>query len=1092
MPYIVEIPNYFDHKTAVKHVVPLGSTIKEWLDRDGKEWVQFELPTLVQINGNDVMQKEYPLIKLKKGDIVTVTVLLGDPVTLIVAVLVAVVAAVVATTFAQQPKAIGETQEGDTVYSLKGQTNANKLGQPIPDHMGRIRNWPDLAAASVSYYSGNDQFQTSLYCIGKGEYDVSLSDMYFSNTPISEFEDVEVEVVPPQGSVTLFRTGGQTIAEVNNIELHGPNEDDYDGFKGNFAINDIGTEINRIEVDLVYSGGLYYSNDNGGFNSRVITTEFQYRQIDDNGNAVIDGSTGTTFKQVVRQTRNSYNFRHGTSYGDWETVSNTKIQESHNFANGTTVTNTISSTIREVVTYTIVTLTGGWNVLRYQTHTLATNTTQRFTYAVGNLSPGRYEVRAIRRNNKDESSRAVNTATWESTKGFHVGNSSFGNVTVIAVKALATNNLNDSSARKFNLYQTRKLETWNEVTETWNSPTATRNPVDQAIHIFRCEHGGRRPDSFFDFPKLMEIRSQFAANGVNCDYSFQNATNCWDAARLVLAVGRAIPVMNGSKLSLAVDDFEETPSAIFTPNNIIKGSIEWNMGFRKDNDPDGLEIKFTDEETWKPRTLLCLVGDDQGLNPSSLEIKGITNADKAYQEGLHIRAKAIYMREEFTFSTGLEGHIPNVNSLIGVSHGLKRDSVSGFVETIESQLVILNKEVLMEAGKNYSVYFRSKLGNVLGPYAVLNEETSTDRISILEAFDSANMVRTQYQEPVIFVFGEVDNSLEMLRVVSITPKDNDEIKINCVNNDNRVYGIDDTAPINEVEIQESEIPFIDNLQLTQEAGEAILVVATWTLSNAANSYQVEYSYDNETFTLAEVTLSNSSRIEGRVGSFWVRVRGIGVFTGSTVTENILLVDQSEPPSEVSNLRLLTPFTGTAARLAWDVAAGASSYLLRVLKGSDSSQVAEIEISGTSHDYSYEEAITDFSGTPERNLKFNVATKNTTGVTEPSTELDITNPLAAVPANISITEVSVNSTTHTIQASFDAVNDTDIKEYIIWASDTQGFTETDPLIVARGLFNTVTFDILNTGLAPTYYARVAALDHWGNGYNLSAEIAITLS
>ena len=179
----------------------------------------------------------------------------------------------------------GSAPAPSPTYSLQAQGNHARLAQPISVVYGRHRVFPDLAATPWAEYSDNDQYLHQLHCIGQGEYD--LEQVRIEDTPIASFEEIETEIVPPGGAVTLFETDVVTAPEVAGQELIGANdrEEDDDGWIGPFTANPAGTRATEISIDVIMPRGLYYANDNGSFSARTIEWEVEARAVDDEGEA---------------------------------------------------------------------------------------------------------------------------------------------------------------------------------------------------------------------------------------------------------------------------------------------------------------------------------------------------------------------------------------------------------------------------------------------------------------------------------------------------------------------------------------------------------------------------------------------------------------------------------------------------------------------------------------------------------------------------------------------------------------------------------------------------------------------------------------
>jgi hypothetical protein len=167
------------------------------------------------------------------------------------------------------------TPQASPTYTLSAQGNAARLEQPVPEHFGRMLAYPDYGAQPYQEFQGNEQFLYCFLCIGRGEYDIEA--IRIEDTPISEFEEVEYEIVGPGQVVTLFPANVVTSVEVGGQAMP------YNSWTSEFVVNPAGTEVNFVGFDFVTPRGLYYATDSGGLSSVSISVQVQACKIDDNG-----------------------------------------------------------------------------------------------------------------------------------------------------------------------------------------------------------------------------------------------------------------------------------------------------------------------------------------------------------------------------------------------------------------------------------------------------------------------------------------------------------------------------------------------------------------------------------------------------------------------------------------------------------------------------------------------------------------------------------------------------------------------------------------------------------------------------------------
>ena len=834
---------------APSYSIPVGQTIRGWLESHFPGFKEFDKPTVCFYNGKPCLRGDWHSIKPVDSDVVLFVPHPGTPVQLLYFAIAAIISAAV--TIALTPKLTqpntGPGAEADPVYTLKGQRNQVRLGMPIETVYGAPRIWPSYASQPYNQYRDNQQWLYQLFCLGNGQFDIS--EMRFEDTPIADFDDVETQIVAPGGTVTLFPVNVVTAPEVNGIELLGPNEAGLDGtnitisegdgdvgidpetvpaasIAGPFTVNGAGTEANTIECDIVFPRGLYTQNDAGALQSQSVTVLFEMRLIDNSGNPL-----------------------------------------------------------------------GAWETMESVTKNLATITPQRFTI-VRVVPFGRYQVRASRTTNKNEEARSGNTVQWESLRAFLNTEQNFGDVTLIAVKARATNNLNDNTASRFNVLGTRKLPIYDANTETWSAPTATRSIVWAFCDAVRASYGGRMADTFLNLSSLVALDAGYTSRGEYFDWVFDQRATLWEVLRLIAQCGQAVPMLVGSQITMIRDESKTIPIAIFGPDNMVKGSFSWELKLWEENPYDGLRVTYIDPVTWKEETVLCLLDGETGDYPEDVTLAGCTGRDHAYAWGMHRRRTKRYVRENIVFTTGLEGHIPSYGDLIAVAHDIPSWGVSGLISAETRQLNhpspgFTTYVLTLTEGHGmtepvspgvYQILVRSREGSTLGPYPIQAIVGATQVVIALQ--DSLNLWQTFVYDgselPPFYQIGPAASGVTKLcKVVNLTPQQEDTVQITSVNYDSRVYtGATTTDPLPEASTppRTPALPVVRGLIVTRAPGTLTDVIASWYAARGARYYVVQMSVDGTNWAVVNDSFQGTS-IQFTVPDGYLYVRVCAVNTG---------------------------------------------------------------------------------------------------------------------------------------------------------------------------------------------------------------------
>lgn len=282
-------PNAFDQKQFELLPVQPGQTVAEWLEVNGLAARIYEQPMVVTLNGIELVEAEYTKA-IEEGDVVILTALPQWNFVVQAAIyiyqywqVIALVLTVALVLTMPEPglPTTADQEEGSPTYSVNSRGNRARLGQPKPVLYGTFRVYPDLSATPFTVYeNGKDQVLYQLFEVSQGELDIDPATMRFEDTLLNNFEDYEVEIIPPGQTSALFPSAVVTSSEISNLELLDANSVAY-------SASAPGQRTVRLSLDVVASGGLFEQDKkSGNLKSYSVQVLFEAREIDDNGAAL--------------------------------------------------------------------------------------------------------------------------------------------------------------------------------------------------------------------------------------------------------------------------------------------------------------------------------------------------------------------------------------------------------------------------------------------------------------------------------------------------------------------------------------------------------------------------------------------------------------------------------------------------------------------------------------------------------------------------------------------------------------------------------------------------------------------------------------
>ena len=432
---------------------------------------------------------------------------------------------------------------------------------------------------------------------------------------------------------------------------------------------------------------------------------------------------------------------------------------------------------------------GDWFTLGGESLTAATTTPQRLSYKYP-VAVGRYEVRATRLDGKDSSSRAGHEVRWGEARGYLVGGVTFpDNVTLLAIRMRATDNLSQRSSRLINCIVTRKLSVWS-AEAGWSTPVPTRSIAWAFADILRASYGAKLPDARIDLAALAQLDQVWTSRGDRFDGVFDQQVTVWEALTRVARCGRAVPFLQGGIVRLVRDEARLLPVALFSPRNIVKNSLKIQYVMPGEETADAVTVEFFSSRTWKPDEVTVSLPGSSSTNPAKLRLFGCTTEAHAVREGLYLAAANRYRRRIITLRTELEGLIPTYGDLIAIAHDMPSWGTGGEIVAWDatSLTATLSEPVHFTEGLPHVMALRRRDGGVSGPHAV---SPGVDAQQVVFAdLPDIPMETGLSAERTHFAFGMAEEWSLLARVIAVRPR-GEQVEITCVAEHPAVHSADD-------------------------------------------------------------------------------------------------------------------------------------------------------------------------------------------------------------------------------------------------------------------------------------------------------------
>lgn len=928
------------------------------------------------------------------------------------------------------------SQSASPTYSLTAQGNSARLLQPIPRLYGTHQIFPDFAAQPYQSYENNEQYLYELFCLGVGEYQVdkiniAKTELWNSTTGISPtFSDIQLEIIPPGQTITLFPADVVTSTEVNGLELR------YEVFSksGTFAGNRVTFSGTVANIEFLAPG------DKMTIAGSINAGDFTITNVDIASKRWIE--FGTTFASGTAT--NSYTLDNwiGPYVANPNNQGTNQIKVDIILPRGLYYANDSGGLSNASVSYEVQAqpinnfgvATGPYVSLTGETFTLKTVTPQRYTRSF-DLSLGRYQVRLRRLNQKQHDSRYGDEIQWQALRAFIPDDNTFADVTLLAVKIRATNQLSSQSSTQINVIESGKIPVWNG--SVWSAPQVTQNPAWVAADILRNSvYGAGMADSRIDLAKLLTLSATWAARGDKFNAVFDTSQTLWDALAQVLTSVRSQPILVAGMVTFVRDEPKSLARTVITPQSILKNTFEMQHVLKGTDSADDVIVQYMDENTWVQTEVTCTLPGSTSQNPARIQIFGVTNISQAWREGMYHAASNSYRRILATVSTEADGRLLLKGDPVLVSHDVPQWAQSGFVmDYLETEKVLVfDRNVSFDSSGTNFITLRRRDGKEFGPIVVTSNGYSNEAVleaGSLDAIEIAQgitidqvLVLDSGAKETTFVFGILSKFAKRFLVTTSTMRGMTQVDLALAVDDSRVYTADQGTPPTGVSYLGPPVtpngPVVSNIFVTQDptsGPDPVTLNISWSVTAGATSYILQYSPNGSSWSTVYSGTATLFTALVNAGDVYLRVAAVGTILGPWVyisPDPQSFGTPSLTPGLISNLVITADVSAGIIEADFTAAPRATLYQADVLiESSVGSGIFDtLKLSKTSSATSISWNSTEITavGGPWSRIQVNVYAINTSG-----TSVAVSQTATGISLG-TVANLTVNAVYHGVEAS----------------------------------------------------------------------------
>lgn len=645
---------------------------------------------------------------------------------------------------------------------------------------------------------------------------------------------------------------------------------------------------------------------------------------------------------------------------------------------------------------------GGYSTVMTENFTLATSTPQRFTRNIY-LSLGRYEVRLRRTNSKQTDSRYGNDITWQALRAFIPDDNIYPDVTLLAIKIKASNQLSNQSSTQINTIQRARIPYL--IDGVWQTPGETNNPAWIAADILRnTVYGAGLPDSRIDLQRLSELAQIYNNRNDTFNAVFDTSKTLWDALTSVLNTVRTAPILVAGLVTFVRDQERALARTVITPQSILKNTFKTTHIAKGDDSADDVIVEFLDSTTWENSEVQCTLPGSTSTKPARIQMFGITDRSQAWREGMYHAASNSYRRIFANVSTEADGRLLLKGDPVIVSHDLPGWSQNGLVVDYLplDRILVLDRNISLSTTSINYVSLRRRDGKEFGPIEVIDtgfsNELKLDGNS-LEALELSQDITIDEvlsidgeAKDTAFVLGSTTEYKKRFIVVGSSMRGIDKVDLSLVIDDPRVYAADaGTAPAGISYYGPGTVPAgpeVTSLIISQDPlseADPVLINAIWSGATGAVSYLLQTSYDGVSWQTVYNGPNLTFQFTANAGPLYVRVAAFNTIAGPWKNINPSPQEFGEPslsPGLVSNLDATADVGAGTIQATFNAAPRATSYrgevAIETVSGSGTFNIVKLSKITSSPFLSWTSSEITAAGGPWSRIQINVYAINDYG------------------------------------------------------------------------------------------------------------------
>ncbi|MEM7073041.1 MAG: host specificity factor TipJ family phage tail protein [Pseudomonadota bacterium] len=275
----------------------------------------------------------------------------------------------------------------------------------------------------------------------------------------------------------------------------------------------------------------------------------------------------------------------------------------------------------------------------------------------------RFEVQLTRTNGVIKSN-GYSVTYWSGCKALVDASLIFPNMTLLAVRLKATNQIANQNENRVSCKVKRKIPVWDGLNWTMKH---SKSAVWSIVDMLRNKHYGAGMDeSSFVLEELLALDKKLAKRGDFFNGVIDRQLSISQAVSQAARVGRCFAFIQAGRLRLIRDEKTTAPVQVFNTDNIVKDSFAFSFVFWGKTRAKAIAMEFFDSKLRAINHVEEKVTNALAGVVSQVQFFGVDNADHAKREARFEHAQQLYRRRRVQFECEMEALLLSPGDLIRI------------------------------------------------------------------------------------------------------------------------------------------------------------------------------------------------------------------------------------------------------------------------------------------------------------------------------------------------------------------------------------------------------------------------------------------